>query len=53
MRTYTTEESHTAADICCTALRCCARPYVIPRCLDAYVYHRGITYGRGYLLHRP
>eukprot|EP01050_Picozoa_sp_SAG11_P008226 SAG11_NODE_716_length_7614_cov_63.924837_3_plen_80_part_00 len=27
-----TEETHTAADICCAALRCCARPYVIPRC---------------------
>eukprot|EP01050_Picozoa_sp_SAG11_P050099 SAG11_NODE_27727_length_329_cov_3.047826_1_plen_69_part_10 len=48
MRTYTTEESHTAVDICCTALRCCAWPCVIPRCFvynrircfDAHEYHR-------------
>eukprot|EP01050_Picozoa_sp_SAG11_P020338 SAG11_NODE_3408_length_2465_cov_3.113694_2_plen_198_part_00 len=53
MRTCTTEESHTAADTCCTALRCCARPYVIPRCFDAHAYHRGITYGRAQHLRAP
>eukprot|EP01050_Picozoa_sp_SAG11_P016789 SAG11_NODE_2333_length_3504_cov_54.934508_3_plen_237_part_00 len=53
-RRLTTEESHTAADICCTALRHVAHgAYVIPRCFDACVYHRGITYGRGHMLHRP
>eukprot|EP01050_Picozoa_sp_SAG11_P016139 SAG11_NODE_2166_length_3726_cov_6.269369_2_plen_169_part_00 len=53
MRAYTTEKSHTTAEISRTAPRRCARPYVIPRCFDAHVYHREITYGRGYMLHRP